>query len=209
MQQRVPHLKRDSDGNQIYLQKESISSFSDCYLSEILTVVVGKDSKRFNLHTSAVACSSYFQGLLKSSMKEAREKLVTLNDDVDDPEAFKMFNQYCYLQDYFCDEDGPSAVASHAKVYVLAERLGCLPLKDLAFQKASLLLHAVQSKKPSGLSNSIATAVAVIFEHTYEAEGAADRHLGPILSKEVVAANVAPEKAANRGSSGKLIMPEN
>ncbi|KAK6502490.1 hypothetical protein TWF506_003071 [Arthrobotrys conoides] len=75
-------------------------------------------------------------------MKEAQEKVLTLNDEVDDADAFDMFVQYCYLKSYIVDEElYLDSLYLHARVYVLPERLGCIDLKTLALKRATELCY--------------------------------------------------------------------
>ncbi|KAF3904274.1 hypothetical protein AA313_de0206365 [Arthrobotrys entomopaga] len=101
-------------------------------------------------------------------MKEGRDRTVHLNTDVDDPDAFAGFSQYSYFQDYLHDLDDGPALLLHAKVYVLAEKLECLPLKDLSFRKANLLLGAAHSNNPNHILPSLPSAISTIYEYTYD-----------------------------------------
>ncbi|KAF3937901.1 hypothetical protein ABW19_dt0209163 [Dactylella cylindrospora] len=75
---------------------------------------------------------------MNSGMKETDNKTVTLDADTDSAGAFEMFLQYSYIGDYFYDEDlEPHVLVMHAQVYILADRLGALPLKELALKKAT------------------------------------------------------------------------
>ncbi|KAF3932349.1 hypothetical protein ABW20_dc0104550 [Dactylellina cionopaga] len=155
----------------IHLQKKNILAFSNLFGGDIFTVFVGEDAKRFNVHTAAIECSEYFRGLAASNMKETHEKTVHLNSEVDNADAFDAFVQYCYFQDYISDEDRGDTLAHHARVYSLAERLSCLGLKELALQKATLLCNAPYSSKPDELLIAVPAAVAMIYEHSYDAWG--------------------------------------
>ncbi|KAF3928295.1 hypothetical protein AA313_de0208996 [Arthrobotrys entomopaga] len=60
------------------------------------------------------------------------------DEEVDNVDAFEMFLQYCYLNTYFDGKYGKThALLLHTRVYVLAEKLKCSPLKYLALQKAT------------------------------------------------------------------------
>ncbi|RVD90213.1 uncharacterized protein DFL_001188 [Arthrobotrys flagrans] len=155
----------------IHLQRKSVLAFSSLFGTDTFTVFAGENAKRFDVHTAAIECSDYFRRLAASNMKEAREKTVHLNSEVDSAEAFDMFVQYCYFRDYFCDENRVDNLMHHVKAYLLADKLGCLGLKDLAFQKANLLCDAAYSSRPDELFIIIPTAVAMIYENTYDIHG--------------------------------------
>ncbi|KAK6348699.1 hypothetical protein TWF718_006486 [Orbilia javanica] len=152
------------------LREKDVLAFSSLFDADIFTVFVGDDANRFNVHSAAVECSDYFRKLMASDMKEGREKTVYLNSEVDSVEAFDMFVQYCYFKDYFCDENRSDKLMHHVKAYLLAEKLGCLGLKDLALQKASLVCDAAYSSEPEELLIIIPAAVAMIYENTYDGD---------------------------------------
>ncbi|KAF3271049.1 hypothetical protein TWF217_005475 [Orbilia oligospora] len=136
---------------------------------------VGEDAQRFDVHTSALKCSDYFRKLAVSNMEEAHQKTVYLDSEVDSAEAFDMFIQYCYFEDYFYDESRVDNLVHHARTYLLADRLGCIGLKDLALQKANLLCYMACSSPdipvPDELLIMIPSAVALIYENTYDIHG--------------------------------------
>ncbi|KAF3915511.1 hypothetical protein ABW21_db0203024 [Orbilia brochopaga] len=158
------------DQDMLHLQKRAIMGFDSFVNAETFTVVVGKDRVRFHIHTTALGCSNYFQRLIASDMKEAREKTVLLDSGADDVEAFSKFSQFCYLQDYFYDADSTTSLLLHSKVYVLAEKLDCLPLKDLAFEKACLLVNSEMSNDPHQLFSAVQSAVGVVYKYTYHSK---------------------------------------
>ncbi|EPS39517.1 hypothetical protein H072_6737 [Dactylellina haptotyla CBS 200.50] len=149
------------------IQKNTILTLNSLVKMETLMVVVN-GGVRFNIHTAAIECSGYFQRLLTSEMKEAREKMVVMDSEVDNPEAFEMFSQYCYFGDYLSEANGVAAIVLHAKVYTLAEKLDCLPLKDMAFRKATQLVDAAHSEKAKEISSILSQSVSIIYEHTYD-----------------------------------------
>ena len=105
---------------------------------------------------------------MTSEMIEAREKTVHLQSEVDTADAFDKFVQYCYLQDYFCDEDRVDSFTQHAAVYVLAERLICPRLKNLALEKAKSICDSAYSGKSDEVLIAVPAAVATIYENTYD-----------------------------------------
>ncbi|EPS42145.1 hypothetical protein H072_3951 [Dactylellina haptotyla CBS 200.50] len=152
----------------------SISEFERLLSSDTFRIVVegeAKEAKCFNVHTSALNCSGYFRRLISSTMKETLENLVVLDSDVDDPNTFEMFIQYCCFRNYACDDIYPDIIVSHAKVYTLAERLDCLPLKDLSLRKVTSFLDSRNINSDEKFSVALSTAVKVIYENTYEAPG--------------------------------------
>ncbi|KAK6349770.1 hypothetical protein TWF696_006046 [Orbilia brochopaga] len=154
---------------EVHMQKKNILAFSGLFGADTLTVFVGEEAKRYNVHTVAIGCSDYFRGLVASDMKEIQEKTVYLNSEVDNADAFDAFVQYCYFRDYISDEDRADTLAHHARVYSLADRLSCPGLKELALQKAThLLCNASHSAE---LLIAVPAAVAMIYEHTYDAWG--------------------------------------
>ncbi|KAF3157706.1 hypothetical protein EYR41_009799 [Orbilia oligospora] len=159
----------------VQLQRKIVFGFSNLFGSDTYTVFVGENAQRFDVHTSALKCSDYFQKLAASNMEEAHQKTVYLDSEVDSAEAFDMFVQYCYLEDYFYDESRVDNLVHHARTYLLADRLGCIGLKDLALQKANLLCYTACSSPdipvPDELLIMIPSAVALIYENTYDIHG--------------------------------------
>ncbi|RVD89402.1 uncharacterized protein DFL_000413 [Arthrobotrys flagrans] len=152
----------------VQLRKDEISAFSRLFNNDTLAVFVGEDSKRFDVHKSAVQCSEYFRRLMTSEMIESRGKAVYLTSEVDTPDAFNKFVQYCYLQDYLCDEDRVDSFAQHAAVYALAERLVCPILKCLALEKAKGVCDAAYPGKADEVLVVTPAVVALIYENTYD-----------------------------------------
>ncbi|KAF3916594.1 hypothetical protein ABW20_dc0103325 [Dactylellina cionopaga] len=103
-------------------------------------------------------------------MKEGREKSVLLDSEVDHKEAFEMFVQYCYIQDYFCGDNPARALVCHARVYVLAEKIDFLPLKKLAFKKANIVVSKAYSDGPDDIFAALPTAIALIYQYTHDAQ---------------------------------------
>ncbi|EGX54108.1 hypothetical protein AOL_s00004g141 [Orbilia oligospora ATCC 24927] len=157
------------------LQRKKVLGFSGLFSTDTYTVFVGENAQRFDVHTGALKCSDYFRKLAVSNMEEANQKTVYLNSEVDSAEAFDMFVQYCYFEDYFYDESRVDNLVHHARTYLLADRLGCIGLKDLALQKANLLCYTACSSPdipvPDELLIMIPSAVALIYENTYDVHG--------------------------------------
>ncbi|KAF3925656.1 hypothetical protein ABW21_db0208414 [Orbilia brochopaga] len=135
--------------------------------ADTFTVYVGEDAKRYIVHTAAIECSAYFKKLLASDMKEALEKTVQLDTEVDTADAFDAFVQYCYFRDYVTDDDRADTLTCHARAYSLADRLSCPGLKELALQKAKQLCSAGYSDE---VLIAVPAAVALIYEHSYDAQ---------------------------------------
>ncbi|KAK6526447.1 hypothetical protein TWF694_005033 [Orbilia ellipsospora] len=167
----------------------TMRNFRSITSAEIFTVIVGLN-ERFNLHSTALGCSGYFRKLTASNMKEGRDRTVHLSSSVDDPNAFAMFSQYCYFQDYRPEQGSGPMLLLHAKVYTLAEKLECLPLKDLSYQKANfIMLRCLQNqntppllqgsnntahlgphsaKAINQILSNLSKAISVIYEYTYD-----------------------------------------
>lgn len=95
------------------------------------------------------ARSQYFATLLSFPGKEGTEGRVTLEEEVDTDEAFRMFIEFAYLDDYVPPETPVDKLGLvHAQVYVLAERLCMNDLKALSLNKAVNVLSALV-RKPS------------------------------------------------------------
>ncbi|KAK6508606.1 hypothetical protein TWF506_010690 [Arthrobotrys conoides] len=159
----------------VQLRRKNILEFSSLFNTETFTIFVGEDLKRFDVHIAALKCSDYFQKLTTSNMKEAKEKTVHLNSEVDSAEAFDMFVQYCYFQDYFHDEIRINVLtlALHASTYLLADRLGCIGLKELALQKANMLCDSAYANERARYKtfSAVSIAVAMIYGNTYDMHG--------------------------------------
>ncbi|KAF3220078.1 hypothetical protein TWF106_006825 [Orbilia oligospora] len=117
------------------------------------------------------------QGDLKptDTVQLQRKNVLGFSSEVDSAEAFDMFVQYCYFEDYFYDESRVDSLVYHARTYLLADRLGCIGLKNLALQKANLLCYTACSSPdipvPDELLIMIPSAVALIYENTYDVHG--------------------------------------
>ncbi|KAK6498202.1 hypothetical protein TWF506_004441 [Arthrobotrys conoides] len=162
--------KASTDGRDesLRVQKNDVLAFTKFFDSDTLSVFVGEEAKRFEVHIAAFQCSEFFKRLMTSDMIESRQKKAYLRSEIDTPGAFEKFVQFCYLQDYTCDKDGPDALMQHAAVYVLADRLICPALKKLAFKKAKKLCDLSRSGKPEVLLPAIPGAVELIYENTYD-----------------------------------------
>ncbi|KAK6341431.1 hypothetical protein TWF696_008506 [Orbilia brochopaga] len=147
--------------------------------SELLTVLVGAEQKRYNVHIDALCASStYFRCLISSGLKEVKEQLVHLNSEVDDAVAFEAFIQFCYFSGYWAKESlnrHHGTLHFHAKVYVLAERLGCVELKTMALDKAtdlcSDLTNVANEKLQKCLEKSLCLfgeTVRIVYANTYD-----------------------------------------
>ncbi|KAK6497258.1 hypothetical protein TWF506_004731 [Arthrobotrys conoides] len=159
--------------NGVYTEaKKEAFGFARLFDSDTLTVIVGDEQRKFNIHLGAVcSVSTYFKKLISSNMKEAQEKVLTLNDEVDDADAFDMFVQYCYLKSYVVDEEVYlDSLNLHARVYVLAERLGCIDLKALALKRATELCYGSRNEnlKTGEMLRNLAQTILTVYTHTYD-----------------------------------------
>ncbi|KAF3157652.1 hypothetical protein TWF569_000217 [Orbilia oligospora] len=152
--------------------KKEAFEFARLFDSDTLTVIVGDEQRKFNIHLGAVcSVSTYFKKLISSNMKEAQEKVLTLNDEVDDADAFDMFVQYCYLKSYIVDEElYLDSLYLHARVYVLAERLGCIDLKTLALKRATELCYGSRNEnlKTGEILRNLTQKILTVYTHTYD-----------------------------------------
>ena len=105
-----------------------------------VTVGIKPNEMTFRAHKEPFSKTSrYFDALFNFDSK-AEQNNVVLDSDVDQPDAFSCFIQFAYLKDYCCDENGKAeGLLRHAEVYVLAERLEAMDLKDLALRRATAL----------------------------------------------------------------------
>ncbi|KAF3281835.1 hypothetical protein TWF132_011057 [Orbilia oligospora] len=159
--------------NGVYTEaKKEAFEFARLFDSDTLTVIVGDEQRKFNIHLGAVcSVSTYFKKLISSNMKEAQEKVLTLNDEVDDADAFDMFVQYCYLKSYIVDEElYLDSLYLHARVYVLAERLGCIDLKTLALKHATELCYGSRNEnlKTGEILRNLTQTILTVYTHTYD-----------------------------------------
>ncbi|KAK6523108.1 hypothetical protein TWF694_006006 [Orbilia ellipsospora] len=162
-------IRSGQEQSAINLQKKDILALSNFIGTDTFAVYVGEDAKRFNVHTAAIQCSEYFRGLVASEMKEAHEKIVHLNSEVDNADAFDAFAQFCYFRDYIYSDDRSDTLAHHARVYSMADRLSCNELKELALQKASVLCSTTIVSKLDEFLIAVPAAVATIYENSYDA----------------------------------------
>ncbi|KAF3919638.1 hypothetical protein ABW20_dc0104856 [Dactylellina cionopaga] len=86
--------------------KETPSLHRKPFVSDVFTVIVGQNQKKYQLHKNALMKESgYFKKLFAAEMKESKTKTVTLDSEVDEEIAFDKFIQYAYLNDYATNED--------------------------------------------------------------------------------------------------------
>lgn len=135
-------------------------------------VFIGPNRKRYQLPREVLEKNSgYFKKLLSSGMKESNTNTTSLDSDIDTVPAFEKFIQYCYFNDYEAETTGDKdTLSQHAAVYVLAERLGSLKLKEEALLKANTLCHRVTSTT-QGLTEEILllpSIVQLIYENTFD-----------------------------------------
>lgn len=105
-------------------------------------VVVGPAKKCYRLHKTLLAQRSpYFAALLSFAGKEGAKNRVVLEEEVDTDDAFRMFVEFIYMDDYTPPSDKTDDIdLIHANVYVLAERFCMGDLKSLALGKAIAVL---------------------------------------------------------------------
>ncbi|KAF3192287.1 hypothetical protein TWF225_000541 [Orbilia oligospora] len=179
----------DGQNESIQLRKNDVSAFNRFFNTDTLGVFVGKQAKRFDVHISAVECAEFFKRLMTSAMIESRDKAVDSTSEIDTPDAFEKFVQYCYLQDYTCDKDQADTLTQHAAVYVLADRLICPGLKKLAHEKARMICKHAHAGKPDEVLLAIPTAVTLVYENTYDNHNT--KLLEPLSNSEQDATNEA------------------
>ncbi|KAF3278883.1 hypothetical protein TWF970_004427 [Orbilia oligospora] len=179
----------DGQDESIQLRRNDISAFSRFFNTDTLGVFVGKQAKRFDVHISAVECAEFFKRLMTSAMIESRDKAVDLTSEIDTPDAFEKFVQYCYLQDYTCDKDRADTLTQHAAVYVLADRLICPGLKKLAHEKARIVCENAHAEKPDEVLFAIPAAVTLVYENTYDSHNT--KLLEPLSNSQQDATNEA------------------
>ena len=116
----------------------SISSdASSQFSSTTFLVYVGRSKKEYHLHkTVLIEKCPYFKRMLTSkfSSKEQLQNSVCLRLKVDQEDAFDEVVRFFYTGTYSPPRgfDSDTLAQLHARVYVLAERLGMLVLKDEA-----------------------------------------------------------------------------
>ncbi|KAF3314406.1 hypothetical protein TWF173_004748 [Orbilia oligospora] len=175
----VHHKFSDSNTDMLLFVRNTVF-----FSTDTLGVFVGKQAKRFDVHISAVECAEFFKRLTTSAMMESRDKAVDLTSEIDTPDAFEKFVQYCYLQDYTCDKDQTHTLTQHAAVYVLADRL-----KKLAHEKARMVCEHAHAEKPDELLLAIPAAVTLVYENTYDSHNT--KLLEPLSNSQQDATNEA------------------
>jgi len=154
--------------------KERSESFIRFCESEIFTIEVGQ--KTYYGHKEAISdASAVLKKQVNSKMKEATSKTIKLGGLTDDPLAFGLFLQYSYFGSYGYDENvKEDALAVHAAVYVLSEKIEALALKELALKKAIALCVSSMSsdQTKSGLVKvlqfTLPDTVSIIYNGTYD-----------------------------------------
>ncbi|KAF3929976.1 hypothetical protein AA313_de0207406 [Arthrobotrys entomopaga] len=142
--------------------------------SNVFTIEVGK--KTYYAHKEAISsASAVLKKQVNSEMKEGTTKTIKLDDFADDSLAFGLFLQYSYFGGYGYDENlKDDALAVHASVYVLSEKIEALGLKELAFKKATSLCALSQSTDDTSsglikvLQFALPEAVGIIYNGTYD-----------------------------------------
>ncbi|KAK6332432.1 hypothetical protein TWF696_003147 [Orbilia brochopaga] len=166
---------------------ETSDRFVEFFETEIFTIKVGEDpQKTFFVHKDALSnASTVLKQQVNSEMKEGQTKSITLEEN---PIAFSLFIQFCYFGGYgYDDAVKEDALSVHASVYVLAEKIGALGLKDLALQKATALCANAASSRSGEKSNDekgllkslqfrLPDTVPIIYDGTY------DEHSGKLPS---------------------------
>ncbi|KAF3937814.1 hypothetical protein ABW19_dt0206430 [Dactylella cylindrospora] len=158
-------------------------AFSSSFSSDVFTVVVGSNGRRFQLHKDVLARESgYFRGLFNAATREVLSNSVIMDSEVDDETAFDKFVQYIYLHEYtVSDNYDADSFLLNAKVYVLAEKLDCSGLKDRAILRASRIAAALSAwrsgtkkiygavpTKLSVLILSLPEVIQLVYGYTYD-----------------------------------------
>lgn len=95
---------------------------SSSLFDTIVTILVGPNHIKFEIH-KALLChrSAYFKGALTGRFKEAREGIVTLEDE--DPETFSRFHAWLYTGSCMKDDDTtPLTIAPALQLWLFAEK---------------------------------------------------------------------------------------
>ncbi|KAK6501428.1 hypothetical protein TWF481_009266 [Arthrobotrys musiformis] len=137
--------------------------------SEILTVSVGEHKRKYRVHLDAFRnASAWFE---RETLPKAKDspQIVALSGKLDDIEAFEMFIQFTYIKNYIVPTKKVlDQLFVHAKVYVLAERLGCPDLKALALKRATkyCLASFETVSRYNGVLCSLPRAISTIYSCT-------------------------------------------
>ncbi|KAK6518141.1 hypothetical protein TWF506_005302 [Arthrobotrys conoides] len=138
--------------------------------SEILVVFVGEHKRKYRVHLDAFrGASRFFEKETLPKSKDSHLQSIALTEKVDDPEAFEMFIQFAYIKNYIVpNKRALDQLFVHAKVYVLAERLGCQELKALAVKRATryCLGSFDTASRYNGVITSLPRAISTIYSFT-------------------------------------------
>ncbi|KAK6341433.1 hypothetical protein TWF696_008508 [Orbilia brochopaga] len=139
----------------------------------MITLKVGT-IKTYYVHSKLISsASAVLDRQIKSQMKEGSTKTIVMDDDLtDEPIAFDSFTQFCYLGDYVnLGPKTPTDLLSHARIYVLAEKIEALELKNLALRKATALCVGMEYEEATALESLLSVffdVVSLIYDGTYD-----------------------------------------
>ncbi|KAF3937735.1 hypothetical protein ABW19_dt0203295 [Dactylella cylindrospora] len=104
-------------------------------------------------------------------MVETRSRIVTLDTEVDVPIAFEMFLHFCYLGDYFSNEQEKSdLLLVNAQVYVFADRIQCTDLKTVALRKATRICKATEKDALQEIFVVLPDTITLVYSFTVDNE---------------------------------------
>ncbi|KAF3178630.1 hypothetical protein TWF788_007359 [Orbilia oligospora] len=147
-----------------------VKNFAELFSSEPVSIIVGPSKKSFTIHIDSLRReSTYFKEIL--STKTSEDGPFVLDGEEHNIDAFEMFVEYCYFGTYFSSKhDEPHLLLLHARVYALAEKLRCLPLKAIALKKAREWSYR-DSMRPEGslllsIVADLVEAIRVVYTYT-------------------------------------------
>ncbi|KAF3212935.1 hypothetical protein TWF679_005503 [Orbilia oligospora] len=147
-----------------------VKNFAELFSSEPVSIIVGPSKKSFTIHIDSLRReSTYFKEIL--STKTSEDGPFVLDGEEHNIDAFEMFVEYCYFGTYFSSKhDEPHLLLLHARVYALAEKLRCLPLKAIALKKATEWSYGDSTRPEGSLLLSIVAnlveAIRVVYTYT-------------------------------------------
>lgn len=144
---------------------------SSSLFDTIVTILVGPDHVKFEIH-KALLChrSAYFKGALTGRFKEAREGIVTLEDE--DPETFSRFHAWLYTGSCMKDDDTtPLTIAPALQLWLFAEKRLVPDLQNAIVDqliKSCVKTYAADSPLVSELSPEENEACIAAWENSAE-----------------------------------------
>ncbi|KAK6341430.1 hypothetical protein TWF696_008505 [Orbilia brochopaga] len=151
-----------------------LDPYGGCHKVEVsgnTTVRICLPYGSYDVHNENLACSEYFRHQARKG-----QSIDASNFD-SESEIFQKFIDFCYQKNYQVEKDHPDNLAIHAKVYVLANQIECLGLRDLALSKAVNLCNSLRLSGKMELGYILTNAVPVVYANTkkYDPEYHYDR----------------------------------